>query len=59
MKHVVLCGAPRPTKSMRENSTRKVLPESFEDASPKKRDDSYWLKYTLVSAAITPQLGPL
>jgi hypothetical protein len=56
---VVLFDARKPTKFMKENCTRKVLPESFKDVSPKKRDGSSWPKYTLVLAAITPQLGPL
>ena len=51
--------ARRPTKFTNENYTRKVPPEYFKDVSPKKRDDSSWLKYTLVLVAITPQLGPL
>ena len=44
----------KPTKFTKENCTRKVLPESFKDVSPKKRDGSFWLKYTLVLVAIAP-----
>ena len=56
---VALFDTRRLAKFMKENCTRKVLPESFKDVSPKKRDDNSWLKYTLVLVAITPQLGPL
>ena len=35
-----LFGARKPTRSMTESSTRKVLPESFKGVSPKKRDGS-------------------
>ena len=38
---------------------KKVLPESFKDVSPKKRDGSSWTKYTSVLVAITSQLRPL
>ena len=41
------------------DSTRKALPESFKDVSPKKRGSSSWLKSMLVLAAIMPQLGLL
>ena len=58
MRHIALFDARKLTKFMKENSTRKVLLEFFKDVSPKRRDDSSWPKYMLVSVAITPQLGP-
>ena len=46
-------------RSMRENCTKKALPESFKGASPKRKDGNFWQKFTLDLAATTPQLGPL
>ena len=59
MKHVVLCGVPRPTKSMRENCTKKALPESFKGASLKRKGGTFWQKFMPDSAVITPQPGLL
>ena len=55
---VILFNDRRPTKFTEGNYTRKVPPEYIKDVSPKKRDDSSWLKYTPVLVAIMPQLGP-
>ena len=49
MRRAALCGTLNPTKSTRENSTRKELPEYFKDVSPRKKGDNSWLKFMLVS----------
>ena len=59
MRHAALCGDPRPTGSMRENYTKKALPESFKDASPKRKGGTFWQKFTPDSAVTTPQPGLL
>ena len=59
MRLAALFGAQKTTRSMTESSRRKVLPESFKGVSLKKKDDSSWLKYTLVLVAITLPLRPL
>ena len=59
MRHVALCGGLKPTRSTRESFIRKALPEYFKGASPKRKDGSYWNKFMLDLAAITPQPGPL
>ena len=52
-------GVRKPTRSMRESFIRKALPEYFKGASPKRKDDNFWQKFMLDSAATTLQLGPL
>ena len=59
MRHVVLCDALRPTKSMKESSTRKVLPECSKDESLKKKGGSSYPKSIPDSVGTMLQLGHL
>ena len=59
MRLAALCSGLKPTRSTRESFIRKVLPESFKGASPKRKDGNFWQKFMLDLAATTPQLGPL
>ena len=47
MRHVASCGALKPTRFTRESFIRKALPEYSKDASPKRKGDSSWPKFTL------------
>ena len=38
---------------------KKALPESFKGASTKRKDGSFWQKFTPDLAVTTPQHGPL
>ena len=49
----------KPTKSTRESFTRKAQPESFKGVSPKRKGETFWLKFMPDSAGTTPQPGPL
>ena len=56
MKHVASFGVLKLTKSMKGNSIRKVRPECFKGASPKRKGGSSWLKSMLDCAGTTLRL---
>ena len=48
----------KPTRSMRENFIRKAQPESFKGVSPKRKGETFWLKFMPDSAGTTLQPSP-
>ena len=45
MRHVALYGGLKPTRSTRENSIRKAQPESLKGVPPKRKGETFWLKF--------------